>query len=68
VFFYGTLTVKRYYDFLSGYSAVNQGHCHPRIIDKLVRAGTKTTLLQEHFTAIILASMHNTSPAIFGLR
>ncbi len=27
---------KRYYDFLSAYSAVNQGHCHPDIIDALV--------------------------------
>ncbi len=26
---------KRYYDFLSAYSAVNQGHCHPRIINGL---------------------------------
>jgi ornithine--oxo-acid transaminase len=26
---------KRYYDFLSAYSAVNQGHCHPRIIQAL---------------------------------
>ena len=28
---------KKYYDFLSAYSAVNQGHCHPRIIDTLVK-------------------------------
>ena len=28
---------KRYYDFLSSYSAVNQGHCHPRIIDALTK-------------------------------
>ena len=27
---------KRYYDFLSAYSAVNQGHCHPRIVDTLI--------------------------------
>ena len=27
---------KRYYDFLSAYSAVNQGHCHPKIISSLV--------------------------------
>ena len=27
---------KRYYDFLSAYSAVNQGHCHPRIINALI--------------------------------
>ena len=33
---------KRYYDFLSGYSAVNQGHCHPKIIAALTRAGAKT--------------------------
>ncbi len=28
---------KRYYDFLSAYSAVNQGHCHPRIVDPIDR-------------------------------
>lgn len=34
---------KKYYDFLSAYSAVNQGHCHPRIINKLKeQAGTLT--------------------------
>jgi ornithine--oxo-acid transaminase len=34
---------KRYYDFLSAYSAVNQGHCHPRIINRLkVQAETLT--------------------------
>jgi ornithine--oxo-acid transaminase len=27
---------KRYYDFLSAYSAVNQGHCHPKIINTLI--------------------------------
>ena len=27
---------KKYYDFLSGYSALNQGHCHPRIIASLI--------------------------------
>ena len=29
---------KRYYDFLSGYSALNQGHCHPKIIAEIGRA------------------------------
>lgn len=28
---------KRYYDYLSGYSSVNQGHCHPKIVDALVK-------------------------------
>lgn len=34
---------KKYYDFLSAYSAVNQGHCHPRIIDTLVKQARKLT-------------------------
>ena len=34
---------KKYYDFLSAYSAVNQGHCHPRIIDTLVKQARKGT-------------------------
>ncbi|MEP2296463.1 aminotransferase class III-fold pyridoxal phosphate-dependent enzyme, partial [Algoriphagus sp.] len=34
---------KKYFDFLSAYSAVNQGHCHPRIKDALIeQAGTLT--------------------------
>ena len=35
---------RRYYDFLSAYSAVNQGHCHPRIIKALKEQGEKLTL------------------------
>lgn len=35
---------KKYFDFLSAYSAVNQGHCHPRIIDALKKAGRKTNI------------------------
>ncbi|MEM6801684.1 MAG: aminotransferase class III-fold pyridoxal phosphate-dependent enzyme, partial [Bacteroidota bacterium] len=34
---------KRYYDFLSAYSAVNQGHCHPRILQVLQDQATKLT-------------------------
>lgn len=40
---------KRYYDFLSAYSAVNQGHCHPRIIDALVSQAQKLTLTSRAF-------------------
>lgn len=40
---------KRYYDFLSGYSAVNQGHCHPRIINKLIEQAQKLTLTSRAF-------------------
>ena len=40
---------KRYYDFLSAYSAVNQGHCHPKIIDTLIRQSQKLTLTSRAF-------------------
>jgi ornithine--oxo-acid transaminase len=40
---------KRYYDFLSAYSAVNQGHCHPRIVDALVRQAQTLTLTSRAF-------------------
>src|SRR3954469_18254255 len=40
---------KRYYDFLSGYSAVNQGHCHPRIVAALVEQAQKLTLTSRAF-------------------
>lgn len=40
---------KRYYDFLSAYSAVNQGHCHPKIIEALVNQAQKLTLTSRAF-------------------
>ena len=40
---------KRYYDFLSGYSAVNQGHCHPKIIQSLIHQAQKLTLTSRAF-------------------
>jgi ornithine--oxo-acid transaminase len=40
---------KRYYDFLSAYSAVNQGHCHPRIIKALMDQASKLTLTSRAF-------------------
>jgi len=40
---------KRYYDFLSAYSAVNQGHCHPRIIDALCEQARTLTLTSRAF-------------------
>jgi ornithine--oxo-acid transaminase len=40
---------KRYFDFLSAYSAVNQGHCHPKIVDALVRQAKKLTLTSRAF-------------------
>ena len=40
---------KRYFDFLSSYSAVNQGHCHPKIINTLVEQAQKLTLTSRAF-------------------
>jgi ornithine--oxo-acid transaminase len=40
---------KKYYDFLSAYSAVNQGHCHPQIIDALVKQAQTLTLTSRAF-------------------
>lgn len=40
---------KRYYDFLSAYSAVNQGHCHPKIVGALIEQAQKLTLTSRAF-------------------
>lgn len=40
---------RRYFDFLSGYSAVNQGHCHPKILDALIGQARKLTLTSRAF-------------------
>ncbi len=40
---------KRYYDFLAAYSAVNQGHCHPRILAALTEQAEKLTLTSRAF-------------------
>lgn len=40
---------NKYYDFLSAYSAVNQGHCHPKIIDALIRQAKTLTLTSRAF-------------------
>src|SRR5687768_6052950 len=45
---------KRYYDFLSGYSAVNQGHCHPDIINALVGQVHQLTLTSRAFHSDLL--------------
>ncbi|MCH2225267.1 MAG: ornithine--oxo-acid transaminase [Crocinitomicaceae bacterium] len=40
---------KKYYDFLSAYSAVNQGHCHPKIVEAMVEQSRKLTLTSRAF-------------------
>ena len=45
---------KKYYDFLSGYSAVNQGHCHPKIVNALIEQAQKLTLTSRAFHSNLL--------------
>jgi len=40
---------KRYYDFLSAYSSVNQGHCHPRLVSKMQDQCSQLTLTSRAF-------------------
>ncbi|PSC75752.1 Ornithine mitochondrial [Micractinium conductrix] len=40
---------KKYFDFLSGYSAINQGHCHPKILDAMIKQAKKLTLTSRAF-------------------
>lgn len=57
---------KRYYDFLSGYSAVNQGHCHPRIIRALTQQAQKLTLTSRAFHNNLLGEYARFITAYFG--
>src|ERR1700743_1184633 len=57
---------KRYFDFLSGYSAVNQGHCHPRIISALIGQAEKLTLTPRSFHSDLLGEYAKYITAYFG--
>jgi ornithine--oxo-acid transaminase len=57
---------KRYYDFLSGYSAVNQGHCHPKIIAALTEQATKLTLTSRAFHNNLLGEYERFITQYFG--
>lgn len=57
---------KRYYDFLSGYSAVNQGHCHPKIIASLVEQAQKLTLTSRAFHSNLLGEYEKYITGYFG--
>ena len=52
---------KKYFDFLSGYSAVNQGHCHPRIVEALTDQASKLTLTSRAFHNDQLGETKNSS-------
>jgi ornithine--oxo-acid transaminase len=57
---------KRYYDFLSAYSAVNQGHCHPRIIQALIEQAQKLTLTSRAFYNSMLGRYEEYMTQYFG--
>ena len=57
---------KRYYDFLSAYSAVNQGHCHPRIIDALKKQADLLTLTSRAFHNDVLGEYERYVTDYFG--
>ncbi len=57
---------KKYYDFLSAYSAVNQGHCHPRIINALKEQAEKLTLTSRAFYNDVLGEYEKYITSYFG--
>ena len=57
---------KKYYDFLSAYSAVNQGHCHPKIINALKSQAEKLTLTSRAFYNDSLGEYERYITSLFG--
>jgi len=57
---------KKYYDFLSAYSAVNQGHCHPKIIAALTEQANNLTLTSRAFHNDILGKYEEYVAKYFG--
>ena len=57
---------KRYFDFLSAYSAVNQGHCHPKIVAALQQQAAKLTLTSRAFYNSQLGIFEKFATSYFG--
>ena len=57
---------KRYYDFLSGYSAINQGHCHPKIVQSFIEQSKKLTLTSRAFYSELLGEYAKFITEYFG--
>ena len=57
---------RRYYDFLSAYSAVNQGHCHPKIVQALKTQAEKLTLTSRAFYNTSLGDYEEYITKLFG--
>tara|TARA_R100000935_G_scaffold58033_1_gene93619 strand:- start:25151 stop:26431 length:1281 start_codon:yes stop_codon:yes gene_type:complete len=57
---------KRYYDFLSAYSAVNQGHCHPKIVGAMIQQAQTLTLTSRAFYNDMLGKFEKLASQTFG--
>ncbi|NVN19975.1 ornithine--oxo-acid transaminase [Muricauda sp. HICW] len=57
---------KKYYDFLSAYSAVNQGHCHPKIVGAMVEQAKTLTLTSRAFYNDMLGKYEKYATETFG--
>ena len=57
---------NRYIDFLAGYSALSQGHCHPRIVDALVGQAQKLALVSRAFHSDVLGEYMEYACHFFG--
>ena len=57
---------KKYFDFLSAYSAVNQGHCHPRIKDAMIEQAGTLTLTSRAFYNDMLGPFEKYITEYFG--
>lgn len=57
---------KKYYDFLSAYSAVNQGHCHPKIVGAMHEQAQKLTLTSRAFHNDVLGKYEKFASEYFG--
>ena len=57
---------KKYYDFLSAYSAVNQGHCHPKIVDAMTHQAKTLSLTSRAFYNDMLGKYEKFATELFG--
>jgi ornithine--oxo-acid transaminase len=57
---------NRYYDFLAAYSAVNQGHCHPKIVEALIEQSRKLALTSRAYYNNVLGEWEEYATKLFG--
>jgi len=57
---------KQYFDYLSGYSAVNQGHCHPKLVDAMMNQANELALTSRAFYSNVLGEYEEYITKLFG--